>query len=196
MPENEVGFLDNIQLNLGSDIDLRNREIFIYGDRESSNITLEDLEKVTKGLKFLQLLQLKEEITIYLTCNGGEDELGLAIFDAISLCECPIHIIAIGKCYSMGTVILQAANKRSAFPHTRFMIHEGHMSAGMSTYEAAKVDIGEMKVLLDSLYAIYENNTHLTRKKMRSLCKGGDYYFGATEAIELGFIDKVKDGDL
>lgn len=84
-------------------------------------------ESFIKGLHVLESKN-NDEITIIMNNPGGEWYHGMAIFDAIQNAKCHCTIKVYGYAMSMGSIILQAADKRILMPNSRFMIHYGGTS--------------------------------------------------------------------
>jgi ATP-dependent protease ClpP protease subunit len=84
-------------------------------------------ESFIKGLHVLESKN-SDEITIIMNNPGGEWYHGMAIFDAIQNAKCHCTIKVYGYAMSMGSIILQAADKRILMPNSRFMIHYGGTS--------------------------------------------------------------------
>jgi ATP-dependent Clp protease protease subunit len=187
----ELSYYEKLSLQLGSDIDISSRSIYLLGTSEGETLTHGDVEATLKGIHLLHEIN-EDPIDIYLTTSGGEDEMGLAIFDAIRSSECEVRIYCLGKCYSMGTIILQAADERLSFPSTRFMVHEGIInSGGTVSVRDLRTDLEEMDRLIKWMYDLFEERTKLSRNKMKSLFSTKDFYFTAEQALEFGFIDSI-----
>lgn len=84
-------------------------------------------ESFIKGLHVLESKN-NSEITIIMNNPGGEWYHGMAIYDAIQNARCHCTIKVYGYAMSMGSIILQAADKRILMPNSRFMIHYGGTS--------------------------------------------------------------------
>jgi ATP-dependent Clp endopeptidase proteolytic subunit ClpP len=82
-------------------------------------------EYFIKGMHILESRSPDKEITILMNNPGGEWYHGMAIYDAIkhSTCHCAIKVY--GHAMSMGSLILQAADRRILMPNSRMMIHYG-----------------------------------------------------------------------
>ena len=104
------------------------REIFIHGHiqdaEEDPGVEYKMAMRVIKNIQFLTNIS-SDDITIHQYNIGGEWEAGMAIFDTIKLCKCHVTFICHGISASMGTVIMQAADKRLAMPNCMFLVHEG-----------------------------------------------------------------------
>src|ERR1044072_205052 len=81
-------------------------------------------------MNLLILSQSPDPVTIILNCDGGSAIDGLAIFGAISGLANHVTIHVRGEASSMGAVILQAGDHRSADPEAVLMLHDGVDGAG------------------------------------------------------------------
>src|SRR5665213_253288 len=77
----------------------------------SGDVSDESVERFVKNLHVLSSLS-DEKIEVVLNSTGGDVYAGLAMYDAIRICPCPIDIAVLGSAMSMGSVILQAAKVR------------------------------------------------------------------------------------
>ena len=77
-------------------------------------------------LLFLESVDAKKDIQIYLNSPGGGVYAGLGIYDTMQYINCDVATICTGMAASMGAVLLCAGakGKRSALRHSRVMIHQ------------------------------------------------------------------------
>ena len=136
---------------------------------------------------------------------GGEWDSGMAIYDAINMCQSYVTIIAYGQASSMSSIVLQAADKRVMTPSAHFMLHYGSVDCGgdhLSAHNYAKVDKKNTETMigiysegcLNSKY-FKEHYSDLTDDKVRNYLKrklkDGDWYLDANESVYYGFADCV-----
>ena len=112
-------------------LDIDNRVIYMGSfnkiSEDESGVDHLMAESFIKGLHVLESKN-NSEITIIMNNPGGEWYHGMAIFDAIQNARCHCTIKVYGYTMSMGSIILQAADKRILMPNSRFMIHYGGTS--------------------------------------------------------------------
>ena len=87
----------------------------------------EDMAKsVIAQLLYLESVDPKTPITLFINSGGGSVTDGLAIIDAMALVSCPVHTVAVGRAASMAAVILAcgAPGKRVVAPNARVMLHQ------------------------------------------------------------------------
>jgi len=151
-------------------------------------------EKTIKGLHLLDT-QSAQAITIVMNNLGGDWCHGMAIYDAIKACRSKVTVIGTGAVMSMGSVILQAADRRLLHPNARVMIHYGSM--GMASTHAKVFtrwsdDLKKLDRIMEDIYLekMQEKNPSFTRNKLQKLLNF-DTILSATEAIELGLADNL-----
>lgn len=112
-------------------LDIDNRVLYMGSvDKTSEYESGVDHLMAESFIKGLHVLESKNnsEITIVMNNPGGEWYHGMAIYDAIQNAKCHCTIKVYGYAMSMGSIILQAADKRILMPNSRFMIHFGGTS--------------------------------------------------------------------
>ena len=100
---------------------LKDRIIFI-GQPIDDNLA----NVVIAQLLFLEAEDPDRDINMYIQSPGGVVTAGLAIYDTMQFIKPDVATICMGQAASMGAVLLAAgaANKRSALPNARVMIHQ------------------------------------------------------------------------
>tara|TARA_R110002049_G_scaffold279235_2_gene458157 strand:+ start:1459 stop:2121 length:663 start_codon:yes stop_codon:yes gene_type:complete len=142
-------------------------------------------------LLFLESVDNKKDIQIYLNSPGGSVYAGLGIYDTMQYIAPDVATICTGMAASMGAVLLcaGAAGKRTALPHSRVMIHQPSAGTqGMaSDMEIALKEVLKMK---EELYEIIAKHSGQTFKKVEK-DSDRDYWMKADEAKAYGMIDEV-----
>jgi ATP-dependent Clp protease protease subunit len=108
---------------------------------------------INAQLLFLESLDAKKDIQIYMNSPGGSVYAGLGIYDTMQYIAPDVATICTGMAASMGAVLLCAGaeGKRSALPHSRVMIHQPSGGAqGVAT--DMEINLREMLKLKDELY--------------------------------------------
>jgi ATP-dependent Clp protease protease subunit len=158
-------------------------------------------ERAIKGLMFLDSLQYgtgKKKrtvpITIALNTPGGDVDHGLAIYDAIKSCLNPVHIIVYGRAHSMGSIILQAADRRIMAPNASIMIHYGECYIEGHPKLVAKFNsqLKRNKLFMEQLFhkKMKEKNPKISLKKVQKMLDF-DTFFTPAEAIKYGLADGI-----
>jgi ATP-dependent Clp protease protease subunit len=146
---------------------------------------------ITAQLLFLESVDSKKDIQIYLNSPGGGVYAGLGIYDTMQYIQPDVATICTGMAASMGAVLLCAGakGKRSALPHSRVMIHQ---PLGGAQGQASDIEITarEIQKLKKELYDIISNHSGQDYDKVWA-DSDRDYWMIADEAKEYGMIDEV-----
>lgn len=146
---------------------------------------------VSAQLLFLQSVDSKKDINIYLNSPGGSVYAGLGIYDTMQLVSPDVSTICTGLAASMGAVLLTAGakGKRSALPHARVMIHQ---PLGGAQGQASDIEIvaKEIQKIKKELYLIIAHHTGQTYDKIWE-DSDRDKWMRAEEAKEYGLVDEV-----
>ena len=142
-------------------------------------------------LLFLESIAPDKDIQLYINSPGGSVSAGLGIYDTMQLISADVATICTGMAASMGAVLLAggAANKRSALPHSKVMIHQplGGAQGQASDIEITAREITKTK---KSLYDILAHHSGVSYEKIEQDADR-DYWLTAEEAKEYGLIDTV-----
>ncbi len=146
---------------------------------------------VQAQLLFLESVDSKKDIQIYLNSPGGGVYAGLGIYDTMQLVGPDVATICTGMAASMGAVLLCAGaeGKRSALKHSRVMIHQP-MGGAQGQASDMEISLKQILTLKKELYEII--STH-SGKPFDTVEKDSDrdYWMRAEEAKEYGMIDEV-----
>ena len=148
---------------------------------------------ITAQLLFLESVDNKKDIQIYLNSPGGSVTAGLGIYDTMQYINPDVATICTGMAASMGAVLLCAgtAGKRSALPHSRVMIHQPLISGGVGGQESdIAITAKELAKTKDTLYHIIANHSGKSFDEVHK-DSDRDYWMAAPEAKEYGMIDEV-----
>jgi len=151
-------------------------------------------QNIIKGLHILEQ-ESKDPIIINWLSYGGDWNAGMGIHDYVKTCKSHITMRCFGRVRSMGTVILQACDERLLASNCEFMIHHG--SAAFSTtheqdFEKFNEELIKNREKMQEIYLekIREKKPRYSKAKLEELITY-DKYMTPTEAIELGFADKI-----
>ena len=142
-------------------------------------------------LLFLQSVDSKRDIQMYINSPGGGVYAGLGIYDTMQYISPDVATICTGMAASMGAVLLCAgkSGKRSALPHSRIMIHQ---PLGGAQGQASDIEITAREILKlkDELYQIISKHS---KQKIAKVTDDSDrdYWMKAKEALDYGMIDEV-----
>jgi len=142
-------------------------------------------------LLFLESVDAKKDIQIYLNTPGGSVYAGLGIYDTMQYIAPDVATICTGIAASMGAVLLCAGTegKRTALKHSRILIHQpmGGVEGQASDIEITAREIQKLK---KELYEIIAYHSKQTYKKIWE-DSDRDYWMIAQEAKDYGMIDEV-----
>jgi ATP-dependent Clp protease protease subunit len=142
-------------------------------------------------LLFLQSVDAKRDIQMYINSPGGSVYAGLGIYDTMQFISPDVATICTGMAASMGAVLLCAGadGKRSALPHSRVMSHQ---PLGGAQGQASDIEITAREILKlkDELYAIIAKHSKQTVEKVHN-DSDRDYWMRSEEAKAYGMVDEV-----
>ncbi len=142
-------------------------------------------------LLFLESVDAKKDIQIYLNTPGGSVYAGLGIYDTMQYIAPDVATICTGIAASMGAVLLCAGTegKRTALKHSRILIHQpmGGVEGQASDIEITAREIQKLK---KELYEIIAYHSKQTYEKIWA-DSDRDYWMIANEAKDYGMIDEV-----
>lgn len=142
-------------------------------------------------LLFLQSVDPKRDIQMYINSPGGSVYAGLGIYDTMQYISPDVATICTGIAASMGAVLLCAGEKgkRSALPHARVMIHQ---PLGGAQGQASDIEITAREIikLKKELYDIIAKHSGQEYDKVHH-DSDRDYWMKADEAKVYGMVDEV-----
>ena len=194
-------------------LDVKNREIYLHGYlgelEEDPGVEWRCAAIFCRNIRALDKMA-GESILIHMSSVGGEWGPGMAIFDAIRLCESHVTILVYGQAESMSSIILQAADKRVMTTNAYHMCHYGNSEFCGNHLDLQKQAFFERRIT-DDMMDIYayrckdaeyfkDKWTALTEEKVKNYLKrklkDGDWYLSAEEAVFYGFADLVLDSNI
>ncbi len=142
-------------------------------------------------LLFLESVDPKRDVQIFINSPGGSVIAGLGIYDTMQYVSPDIATICTGLAASMGAVLLTAGTKgkRTCLPHSRVMIHQplGGMQGQVTDME---ISFRLTKQLQKELYDILSAHTGQEYDKIAEDCER-DNWMTSGEAKAYGLIDEV-----
>ncbi len=148
---------------------------------------------ITAQLLFLESVDAKKDIQIYLNSPGGSVYAGLGIYDTMQYITPDVCTICTGMAASMGAVLMCAGakGKRSGLRHSRVMIHQ---PLGGAEGQASDIEITAREIikLKKELYDIIAKHSNQTYEKVYA-DSDRDYWMTAEEAKAYGMIDEILD---
>ena len=142
-------------------------------------------------LLFLESVDAKKDIQIYLNSPGGSVYAGLGIYDTMQYINPDVATICTGMAASMGAVLMCAGpkGKRTSLKHARIMIHQpmGGAEGQASDIEITAREIQKLKKELYDIIALHSG------QKYDKVWKDADrdHWLTAEEAKEYGMLDEI-----
>src|SRR5688572_11161307 len=150
---------------------------------------------IVAQLLYLNSLDQKQQINLYINSPGGSVYAGLAIYDAMQMIQAPVSTVAVGVSASMGTALLTCGckGKRYALPHATIHMHP--TGGGAQGYtEDVRIATREQERLQAQLFHLMGKHSGHTWQEIEEYFLR-DRYLSAPEARDFGLIDSVL-GDI
>ena len=142
-------------------------------------------------LLFLESVDAKRDVQIFINSPGGSVTAGLGIYDTMNYIRPDVATICTGIAASFGAVILASGTtgKRSCLPHSRIMIHQpsGGTSGQLSDME---ITYQLYKELQQDIYNILSQTTGQPYEQIAK-DSDRDNWMRAEAAKKYGLIDEV-----
>ncbi|AYB30209.1 ClpP family protease [Chryseolinea soli] len=146
---------------------------------------------IVAQLLYLNSIDQKSQISLYINSPGGSVYAGLAIYDAMQMIQAPVSTVAVGVSASMGTALLAsgAKGKRLALPHATIHMHP--TGGGAQGYtEDVRIATREQERLQTQLFHLMGKHSGHTWKEIEEYFLR-DKFLNAPEAKAFGLIDEV-----
>lgn len=146
---------------------------------------------IVAQLLYLNSIDQKSQINLYINSPGGNVYAGLAIYDAMQMIQAPVSTVAVGVSASMGTALLTAGakGKRFALPHATIHMHPtGGGSKGYT--EDVRIATREQERIQTQLFHLMGQHSGHTWQEIEEYFLR-DRFMTAPEAKAFGLIDEV-----
>jgi ATP-dependent Clp protease protease subunit len=151
----------------------------------TANINERTAKNVAARLLYMDALDHKRPIDLYLSTQGGWVDSAFTIIDTMQLIEAPVNTWAIGGCYSSGALILAAGTgRRFATPNAVLMIHA-------SLDEESKESYSYERLALQRYERIWKRRAQLPDAWF-PMIGGEEYYLSPQEALDFKLIDEIR----
>jgi ATP-dependent protease ClpP protease subunit len=163
--------------------------IWLCGEINKASIrrvTTSLIWSMTKGVR---------PIFVFLSTPGGDVDAALAFYDTIKglvSSGVEVYTVAVGECFSAGTIVLQAGLKRFITPNTYLMIHE------ISSWNLGKVSeqletAHYLKEYQDRVFRILAERSKLGFRAIKRRCLRRNWWLPPEETLKYGFADGLLD---
>lgn len=165
---------------------LKERIVFL-----GTEVTDTSANLIVAQLLYLNSLDPKKQINLYINSPGGSVYAGLAIYDTMQMIQAPVSTVAMGVSASMGTALLVSGTKgkRYALPHATIHMHPTGGGARGYT-EDVRIAIREQERLQAQLFHLMGKHSGHSWKEIEDYFLR-DRYMNAVEAKAFGIIDEV-----
>lgn len=159
---------------------IQERIIFIDGE-----ITNELANEVIAQMLYLNSIDSKKTIDIYINSPGGYVSAGLAIYDAAHYLKCPIRTVCIGTAASIAGILMLIGQERCILKHSKIMFHQlsyrdyGKLSDMGINYDEAK----KSQIILED---IIKEKTNIKEVNIKD-----DTWYNAEESLKFGIVNKI-----
>jgi ATP-dependent Clp protease protease subunit len=146
---------------------------------------------IVAQLLYLNSVDPKQPINLYINSPGGNVYAGLAIYDAMQMIQAPVSTVAVGVSASMGTALLTSGQKgkRYALPHATIHMHP--TGGGAQGYtEDVRIATREQERLQAQLFHLMGKHSGHTWQEIEEYFLR-DRYLNAIEAKAFGLVDEV-----
>ena len=140
-------------------------------------------------LLYLQSLDDKADISLYLNTPGGIVSASLGIYDTMQIIKPNVNTICTGLAASMGSILLAAGKERSILPHAKVMIHQP-LGGAMGQASDIIIEAEEIRKCRDELCNILSEHTKQSFDKVFQ-DMDRNHWFTAQEAVDYGLVDKI-----
>lgn len=165
---------------------LNERIIFLGGPIDDHIANL-----VVAQLLYLDHMDPKKDIYLYINSPGGSVSAGLAILDTMNFVRADVSTICVGVAASMGSLLLSSGTKgkRFALPNAEIMIHQ---VLGGTEGQASDIEIQAKHILRikENLNKILAKNTGKTAQQVEKDADR-DNWMTSDEAKKYGLIDET-----
>ncbi len=165
---------------------LNERIIFLGGPIDDHIANL-----VVAQLLYLDHMDPKKDIYLYINSPGGSVSAGMAILDTMNFVKADVSTICVGVAASMGSLLLSAGTKgkRFALPNSEIMIHQ---VLGGAEGQASDIEIQAKHILRikENLNKILAKNTGKTPAQVEKDADR-DNWMTAEDAKKYGLVDDV-----
>ncbi len=150
---------------------------------------------IVAQLLYLNSLDPKAPINLYIQSPGGVVYAGLAIYDTMQMISAPVHTLCVGFSGSMGTALLcsGAKGKRFALPHATIHMHPTGGGAKGYTEDVRIATREQERLQIQLFHLMGKHSGHGWQEIESHFIR--DRYMTAVEAKEFGLIDGIL-GDI
>ena len=165
---------------------LKERIIFL-----GTSVSDQSANLIVAQLLYLNSVDQKKDINLYINSPGGNVYAGLAIYDAMQMIQAPVCTFPVGVTASMGTALLTSGRKgrRYSLPHATIHMHPTS-GGGQGYTEDVRISTREQERIQTQLFHLIGKHSGHSWKEIEEYFLR-DRFMNAVEAKEFGLIDEV-----
>ena len=150
-----------------------------------------DQEMLRTAWSSLAALGVSKPVTCFISSEGGELDIGFAIYDLFRNFENTLNIVVLGNCCSAATIILLAGDNRFISENSYCMIHLGTITVTSEDSEAnMKKWIRHYDRYTDKMIALYAETLKMSKAQVKKLITLDKHYLGQ-EAVDCGLVHHI-----
>ena len=148
---------------------------------------------IVAQLLWLDSIDPKKDITLYINSPGGSVTAGMAVFDTMRHIRPEVSTVCVGLAASMGAFLLASGQqgKRFSLPNSRIMIHQ---PLGGAQGQAADIEI-QANEIMHHKSTLNGYLAEFTNKPLEQVMEDTDrdFFMSAKDAVSYGLIDAIID---
>jgi ATP-dependent Clp protease, protease subunit len=150
---------------------------------------------IVAQLLYLNSVDPKQPINMYIQSPGGVVYAGLAIYDTMQMITAPVHTVCVGFSGSMATALLTsgAPGKRYALPHATIHMHPTGGGARGYTEDVRIATREQERLQVQLFHLMGKHSGHSWKEIEEHFVR--DRYMSAPEAKAFGLVDEIL-GDI
>lgn len=131
-----------------------------------------------------------DRIVLKLISNGGSEDCGFAIYDAIRSSRNKVRVEAYGYAQSIATLIFMAGDERAMAPECRFMVHQGSVTLGDVDFRTMRTRAREWGLLDQRYNEIMAERSGMTLGDVEVLVQD-ETYLSSRDCINYGIATEI-----
>lgn len=148
---------------------------------------------IVAQLLWLDSIDPRKDITLYINSPGGSVTAGMAVFDTMRHIRPHVSTVCVGLAASMGAFLLASGQqgKRFSLPNSRIMIHQ---PLGGAQGQAADIEI-QANEIMHHKSTLNGYLAEFTNKPLEQVMEDTDrdFFMSAEDAVSYGLIDAIID---
>ncbi|MEI6266532.1 MAG: ATP-dependent Clp protease proteolytic subunit [bacterium] len=147
---------------------------------------------VIAQLLYLESIDTKKDITMYINSPGGSVSSAMAIYDTMQYLKPDVSTVCLGMSASAAALLLSsgAKGKRFSLPNSRVLIHQPLVEGMAGQATDIEIHTKELLRIKKQLAEILASNTGQKIEKINNDVER-DYIMSADEAKKYGIVDEI-----